>query len=139
MMWREGRLIQFCKLGIKAKCIDGLRIFRKSNKSKNREQLFRKVCEWNFKAVCPISFSIMINYVFEGLENGMGVSLFAENGAIWQRGKNIDFIVKKLQEAVTNVEERYCKWGFKFSVDKTKPYVTQLNATVPLPVCTQLI
>lgn len=106
MMWREGRLIQFCKLGIKAKCIDGLRIFRKSNKSKNREQLFRKVCEWNFKAVCPISFSIMINYVFEGLENGMGVSLFAEDGAIWQRGKNIDFILKKLQEAVTNVEER---------------------------------
>ncbi len=54
------------------------------------------------------------------LDNGLGLSLFADDGAIWKRGRNIGFIVKKLQEAIAIVEEWSYKWGFKFSVDKTK-------------------
>ncbi len=46
----------------------------------------------------PLLFSIMINDVFEDLDNGLGLSLFADDWAIWRR--NIDFIVKKLQEAM---------------------------------------
>ncbi len=68
----------------------------------------------------PLLFSIMINYVFEDLDNGLGLSLFADDGAIWKRGRNIGCIVKKLQEAIATVEEWSYKWGFKFSVDKTK-------------------
>lgn len=72
----------------------------------------------------PLLFAMMIYDVFEDLDNGLGFSLFADDGAIWKRGRNIDFIVKKkkkkLQEAITKVEEWSYRWGFKFSVDKTK-------------------
>ena len=47
--------------------------------------------------VSPMLFSIMINDVFMSLENGMGFSLFADDGAIWKRGRNLEFILKKLQ------------------------------------------
>ncbi len=67
----------------------------------------------------------MINDVFEDLDNGLGLSLFADDGAIWKRGRNIGFIVKKLQEAIAIVEEWSYKWGFKFSVDKTKMFFTR--------------
>lgn len=40
--------------------------------------------------------------------------------AIWKRGKNVDFIVKKLQGALGKVKEWSYKWGLKFSVNKTK-------------------
>ncbi len=70
--------------------------------------------------VSPLLFSIMINDVFEDLDNGLGLSLFADDGAIWKRGRNIALIVKKLQEAIAIVEEWSYKWGFKFSFDKTK-------------------
>ncbi len=46
----------------------------------------------------PLLFSIMINDLFEDLDNGLGLSLFADDWAIWRR--NIGFIVKKLQEAM---------------------------------------
>lgn len=29
----------------------------------------------------------------------MGFSLFADDGAMWKRGKNVEFIVKKVQES----------------------------------------
>ncbi len=62
----------------------------------------------------------MINDVFMGMENGMGFSLFADDGTVWKNGRNLEFIVKKMQEAITKVEEWSYKWGFKFSIDKTK-------------------
>ena len=62
----------------------------------------------------------MINYVYEDIVNEMGVSLFADDGAIWKRGRNVSFIVQRLQRAITRVEEWSYKWGFKSSVEKTK-------------------
>lgn len=35
----------------------------------------------------------------------MGVSLFADDGAIWKRGRNLEFIMKKLQGAITKKED----------------------------------
>lgn len=45
----------------------------------------------------------MINDVFMGIETEMGVSLFADDGAIWKRGRNLKFITKKLQGAITKI------------------------------------
>lgn len=51
-----------------------------------------------------------------------GFSLFADNSAI-KRGKNLEFIVKKLQKAIVKIEEWSFEWGFKISVDKTKTMI----------------
>ena len=41
-------------------------------------------------------------------------------GQFGRGGKKFKFIAKKLQGAIANVEEWSYKWGFKFSVEKTK-------------------
>lgn len=61
----------------------------------------------------------MINDVFSQVQGDIERSLFADDGALWKRGKNIEYIGKKLQEAVNVVEKWSYAWGFKFSVGKT--------------------
>ena len=53
--------------------------------------------------ISPLLFSTMINDVFEDIGNGMGRSLFADDGAMWVRGRNLDFIMKKMQGAIKKV------------------------------------
>ena len=62
----------------------------------------------------------MIDDVCKDIGNGLGCLLFADDGAIWKRGRNVDFIVKKLQEVIMTIEEWSYKWGFKIPVDNTK-------------------
>ena len=47
--------------------------------------------------ISPTLFSVMIN---RGIPAGMGRSLFADDGALWSRGRNVEHIVKKLQEGI---------------------------------------
>lgn len=55
--------------------------------------------------VSPLLFSVMINEVFSEVEQRMGCSLLADDGAIWKRGRNVGFIgKKKIQEAFFKVE-----------------------------------
>ena len=50
----------------------------------------------------------------------MGRSLFADDGALWKRGRNVRRVVNKIQDGIRRVEEWGMKWGFKFSVEKNK-------------------
>lgn len=40
-------------------------------------------------AISPILFNIMINDFFLNVDRDIGSSLYADDGAIWKRGKNI--------------------------------------------------
>lgn len=71
----------------------------------------------------PLLFSFMINDVFLDIEKGIGCSLFADDGVIWKRGRNVDFVVRKMQTAIEVVEKWSYKWGFRFSVEKTKTVI----------------
>lgn len=73
--------------------------------------------------ISPILFSVMINDIFSNVCSSIGVSLFAGDGAMWKRGQNISFIVRKMQKAIGNVEVWALKWGFRLSVNKTKVVV----------------
>lgn len=46
-------------------------------------------------------FSIVLNDVFLNVGNGVGFSLLADDGAMWKRGGNVDFNVRKLQDAIS--------------------------------------
>lgn len=50
-------------------------------------------------------------------------SVFADDGAIWKRGRNVEYIVQKMQEAILKIERWAMSWGFKFSVEKTKTMI----------------
>lgn len=50
-------------------------------------------------------------------------ALFADDGVIWKRGRNVEYITKKIQEAMLEVEGWALEWGFRFSVSKTKAVI----------------
>ncbi len=61
----------------------------------------------------------MINDVFATIGENINKSLFAD-GALWLRGRNVEYIVNKMQTVLISVEKWSYKCGLKFSVDKTK-------------------
>ncbi len=73
--------------------------------------------------ISPLLFSIMINYVFSQVPPDISRSLFADDGALWKRGRNVGHIKIKIQEAISVVEKWSYSWGFKFSVEKTKSLI----------------
>ena len=70
--------------------------------------------------ISPVLFNIMINDIFAKIGGGFGLSLFADDGAIWKRGRNVGFILKQTQKALQTVEEWGNTWGFKISAAKSK-------------------
>uniref|UniRef100_A0A1A8L2C0 Reverse transcriptase domain-containing protein n=1 Tax=Nothobranchius pienaari TaxID=704102 RepID=A0A1A8L2C0_9TELE len=125
-LWREGLLIKIKQMGIGGRMFKWIKNFLMGRQIQVR---IGKILSEKFPVVngtpqgsivSPLLFSIMINDVFNGIKDGMGFSLFADDGAVWYRGKNLEFIVKKLQVAIDGVVEWSYRWGFKFSVDKTK-------------------
>ena len=43
----------------------------------------------------PVLFNVMVKDIFEDLGSGFGVSLLADDGAVWKRGRNIKHITSE--------------------------------------------
>jgi len=72
-------------------------------------------------SVCsPILFNIMINDVFDGVNQRINRALYADDGALWARGRNIDHLQQKMQTAINQVGKWSFKWEFHVSVEKTQ-------------------
>ena len=126
MLWKEGLLIKLGKLGVRGKVFNWVRdfMFGRSIQVKVGNQYSSTFPVENGVpqgSVCsPILFSIMINDIFESVGGGLGKSLFADDGALWVRGRNFEYVQAKLQAAITKVEKWSETWGFKLSVSKTQ-------------------
>ena len=81
--------------------------------------------------ISPILFNIMINDIFANIGGGFGLSLFADDGAIWKRGRNVGFILKQVQGALQTVEEWGKTWGFRISVAKSKYLIFGFKRKLP--------
>lgn len=55
----------------------------------------------------PMLFIITINDIFSKVDRNIGKSLFADDGALWFRGRNNKYIMGKMQKAVDEV----VKWS----------------------------
>lgn len=71
----------------------------------------------------PVLFIIMISNIFSKVDRNIGKSLFADDGALWFRGRNNKYIMGKMQKAVDEVVKWSYKWGFKFSVEKSQTII----------------
>ncbi len=58
--------------------------------------------------------------MFSKVDRSIGRSLFADDGALWFRGRNNKFIMGEMQKAVDEVVKWSYKWGFKLSVEKSQ-------------------
>lgn len=73
----------------------------------------------------------MINDIFANVGGGFGLSLFAGDGAIRKRGRNVEHILRQVQKAPQAVEEWRKTWGFGISVSKTKYVIFGFKRKLP--------
>ncbi|XP_059831098.1 uncharacterized protein LOC132396952 [Hypanus sabinus] len=107
----RGRMFNWIKDFLKEKTIQ-VRIGRTSSKSVKIDNVTLQG-----SVISPVFFNVMINNNFEQVGTGFGKSLFADDGAIWKRGRNIKYILKQLQGSraisTASIVNEYLnnKWG----------------------------
>uniref|UniRef100_A0A673MAK6 Uncharacterized LOC107721237 n=1 Tax=Sinocyclocheilus rhinocerous TaxID=307959 RepID=A0A673MAK6_9TELE len=138
MMWTKGLLIKLKMMNIDGRIYNWIKDFmayrsiqvRIGNELSNRCEIENGTPQGS--VISPLIFSIMINDVFNQVQQqGVGRSLFADDGALWKRGRNILYINGRMQEAIRRVEEWAGDWGFKFSVEKTKTIIFSRKRIIP--------
>jgi len=68
-------------------------------------------------AISPLLFNLMINDNFDKVNKpGIGLALYADDGALWKRGRNIKSVVKGKQESIKEVEEWSLDWALKHNI-----------------------
>lgn len=126
MLWKEGLLIKLLKMGIGGKLFNWVRNFLFERKIEVRVgSVYSNVAPVDNGtpqgSVCsPVLFDIMINDIFENVEENIGKSLYADDGALWVRGRNLKYLQRKMQQAIEMVEEWANRWAVKMSVAKTQ-------------------
>ena len=126
MMWKEGLLIKLTKIGVGGRAFNWVKDFLFGRKIQVR---IGTVMSTQYvvgngtpqgSVISPLLFSLSINEVFSKLPVDIGRSLFADDGALWKRGRNIEHVIGKLQGAINQVTEWGYDWGCKFSTEKTQ-------------------
>lgn len=126
MLWKEGLLIKLEAMGIEGRMFNWIMDFFQGRvvEVKVKEYHSRMYPVENGtpqgSACSPILFNIMINDVFAQVDRSIGKSLYADDGALWVRGRNLAYMQGKMQKAIQAVEQWANKWGFKMSVAKTQ-------------------
>ena len=136
-LWKEGLLVKIHDLGVKGRMFNWISDFLKERTIQVR---VGGICSKvvliengtpQGSVISPVLFNIMINDIFSNIGEGFGLSLFADDGAIWKRGRNMDFIVRQVQKALQSVEEWGMSWGFKISALKSKYMVFGFKRKLP--------
>uniref|UniRef100_A0A8C2Q875 Reverse transcriptase n=1 Tax=Cyprinus carpio TaxID=7962 RepID=A0A8C2Q875_CYPCA len=126
MMWKEGLLIKLSKIGVEGRVFNWIRDFLFGRKIQIRigadlsDQYIVDNGTPQGSVISPLLFIIMINDVFGTVPEDIGRSLFADDGALWKKGRNIEYVTRKIQEAIDIVVEWGYNWGFRFSIEKTQ-------------------
>ena len=61
--------------------------------------------------ISPILFNTMINDIVREVPQSFGNLLFADDGAIWKRGRNTDHLLSQIQKAIDLTVLWANKWG----------------------------
>ena len=124
-MWREGLLIKLNNMGVRGRfynwVLDFLTERRFRVKVGSEMSVEYKVDNGipQGSVISPVLFNVMINDIFMNLDRRIGSALYADDGAIWVRGRNERLVTGKIKEAIGKVEEWSYNWGFKLSVSKS--------------------
>ncbi len=124
MMWKEGLVIKLVKIGIGGNLFNWIKYFLFGRKIQVRigAEISSQYEVGNRtpqgSVISPLLFIIMINDIFVNVSEDIGTSLFADDGAVWKRGMNIQCTIRKVQKAIDKVIELGYDWGFRFSIRK---------------------
>ncbi len=110
MIWKEGLMIKLDMMGITGIIYNWIKDFLADRFIQVR---IGKVLSGRYMVengipqgsiISPILFSVMIKDVFSQVQGDIVRSLFADDGAVWKWGRNINHITGKIQEANEVVE-----------------------------------
>lgn len=109
MMWKEGVLIKLHRMRVGRRVFNWVKNFLFGRKIQvqiglevsNQYTLGNGTPQGS--VISPLLFIIMINDIFFKLPADIGRSLFADDGTLWKKGRNVEFIVRKMQETVDEV------------------------------------
>ncbi len=93
-VWRDGLLIKASRIGIDGKNFNWLSqfLFERTfvvQVGACQASIYKaENCIPQGSVISPIHFNIMINYLFENVGYGAGCALYADDRAIWKRGRN---------------------------------------------------
>ncbi len=125
-LWREGLLVKLNKIGIGGRMYNWILdvLFERSFQVRVGEEMSASYDILNGtpqgSVISPILFNLMINDIFERVKPSIGKALYADDGAVWKRGRNLGNVVKGIQESINEDERWSVEWGLKFSVPKTQ-------------------
>ena len=71
--------------------------------------------------ISPLLFLLMVNDITES-DNGVKLSLYADDSAVWQSGKDIALLNRHLQHYLNVISRFYSEWGLKISTTKHYQY-----------------
>lgn len=126
MLWREGLLIKLLRYGVSGRMYSWIKNFLEDRTIQVRvggaisDVVFVDNGTPQGSVISPVLFNIMINDMFFDLGHGSGRSLYADDGVIWVKGRNIPFATGRMQRELNVVEGWAMKWGFRISVAKSK-------------------
>ena len=130
-MWSTGTLVKLNKMGINGHMLNWIQHFLKGRKiqvrlGENISDIFDlENGSPQGGVLSPTLFNVIMNTLSEALNDLEGISLsqFADDGAIWTKHSSAGLAVKKLQKALDVIEAWGTYWGFKISPDKTKAII----------------
>ena len=126
MLWKEGLQIALYDAGIRGRMFNWIRIFlcNRSIQVRIGSELSDDFEVENGtpqgSVISLVLFNIIVNGMFSRVGRGFGFSLFADDGAIWKRGRNLPYLFNQIQGALEKVTEWANDWGFNISTEKTK-------------------
>ena len=119
MLWRKGIIIKLQKMGICGRIIKWIDNFLTNRKIqvKINNTLSTSYTVQNGvpqgSVISPL-LSLQFNDLPDNI-TGIQISQYADDIALWKSNRNVQFLEKKIQDALNNVENWCKKWGFKLS------------------------
>ena len=124
-MWREGLLIKLNRMGVRGRFYNWVLDFLTDRRFKVKVGSEMSE-EFNIvngipqgSVISPVLFNVMINDIFMNVDRRIGSALYADDGAVWVRGRNTKHVMGIMKKAIKEVEEWSYNWGFKLSVSKS--------------------
>lgn len=131
LMWSTGTIMQLSKFGIDGRMLKWIHNFLANRKIQVRvgnetsdQHTLENGCPQG-SVISPILFNAIINTLNDHLKKhkDIGLSQYADDGAIWNKSSSPEQAVKALQKALIDIEGWATFWGFKISSTKTEAII----------------